>query len=68
MGFKKFIDITEKENLEKLMSENPENFFGILSYAYALSGKFDKVNKLKIIKYFGNISDPTIARRRVFLF
>ena len=66
MGFKKFIDMTHQDNLQKLMDENPKDFYGILAYAYALSGKFDKVNKRKIIKYFGNISDPTGARRRVF--
>ena len=45
------------------MAENPEKFYGILAYAYALSGKFDKIRKLKIIKYFENISDPTGASR-----
>ncbi len=35
-GFKNFLEIAEKEQLEELVTENPEYFYHILPYTYAL--------------------------------
>jgi len=35
-GFKRFLETAEKEQLEKLVEQNPEYFFDILPYAYVL--------------------------------
>ena len=35
-GFKRFLKIAEKSQLEKLVMENPEYFYNILPYTYAL--------------------------------
>lgn len=40
-GFKKFLEVAEKEELENLVSENPQYFYYILPYTYAL-GVSDK--------------------------
>lgn len=40
-GFKRFLEVAEKEKLENLVSENPQYFYYILPYTYAL-GVSDK--------------------------
>ncbi len=35
-GFKRFLEIAEKEQLEALVNENPKYFYNILPYTYAL--------------------------------
>lgn len=40
-GFKRFLEVAEKEELENLVSENPQYFYYILPYTYAL-GVSDK--------------------------
>lgn len=35
-GFKRFLETAEKEQLEALVNENPEYFYNILPYTYAL--------------------------------
>lgn len=35
-GFKRFLETAEKEQLEKLVSQNPEYFYNVLPYTYAL--------------------------------
>lgn len=40
-GFKKFLEVAEKDNIDTLVAENPEYFFDIMPYAYAL-GVTDK--------------------------
>lgn len=35
-GFKRFLEVSEKEQLELLVRENPEYFYNILPYTYAL--------------------------------
>lgn len=35
-GFKRFLETAEKDQLEKLVEENPEYFYNILPYTYAL--------------------------------
>lgn len=35
-GFKKFLEVAEKEQLEQLVSKNPEYFYDILPYVYVL--------------------------------
>ncbi|MFI3260599.1 MAG: DUF2207 domain-containing protein [bacterium] len=51
-SFKKFLNLVEKEKLEKLVDEDPEYFYNILPYAYVL-GVSDKW-----IEKFENISSP----------
>ncbi len=36
LGLKKFIEVAEKERLEKMVEENPSYFYKILPYAYVL--------------------------------
>lgn len=36
LGFRKFIELAEKDRLEMLVAEDPHYFFNILPYAYAL--------------------------------
>jgi uncharacterized membrane protein len=36
LGLKKFIEVAEKERLEKMVEENPSYFYKILPYAYIL--------------------------------
>lgn len=52
LGLKKFIEVAEKQRLEKMVEENPEYFYNILPYAYVL-GVSDKW-----IKQFANIAVP----------
>ena len=40
-GFKRFLEVAEKEQLEELVSQNPQYFYYILPYTYAL-GVSDK--------------------------
>lgn len=48
-GFKKFLQIAEKERLEAMVAENPNYFYDILPYAYVLGvsdewmGKFESM-------------------------
>jgi uncharacterized membrane protein YgcG len=52
LGLKKFIEVAEKQRLEKMVEENPEYFYQILPFAYVL-GVSDKW-----IKQFANIAIP----------
>ena len=48
-GFKKFLETVEKPQLESLVAQNPDYFYDILPYAYAL-GVFDLwINKFENI-------------------
>ena len=48
-GFKKFLEIVEKPKLESLVEQNPEYFYDVLPYTYALGvsdtwiSKFEKI-------------------------
>ena len=50
LGFRDYLNITEKEELEALVRENPNYFYDILPYSYVLGisdkwiGKFEKNN------------------------
>lgn len=52
LGLKKFIEVAEKQRLEKMVEDNPEYFYQILPFAYVL-GVSDKW-----IKQFENIAVP----------
>jgi hypothetical protein len=52
-GFKRFLDtldITEKTKLESLVHENPEYFYYILPYAYALGKSNAWMKKFETIE------------------
>ena len=53
-GFKKFLELAKKEELEALVSKNPQYFFDILPYTYVLG-----VSK-KWIKKFEDIPMPEV--------
>ena len=53
-GFRHFLIVAEKERLEALVSENPNYFYNILPYTYAMN-----ISK-KWIKKFENIPMPEL--------
>ena len=59
-GFKNFLETAEKEQLEKLVLENPEYFYQILPYTYVLDisdkwvSKFEAINLQAPDWYYGN--------------
>ena len=52
LGLKKFIEVAEKDRLEKMAADNPQYFYKILPYAYVLG-----VSKVWI-KQFEGIAVP----------
>ena len=48
-GFKNFLETVEKEQLEKLVLENPEYFYEILPYTYVLDISDTWINKFEAI-------------------
>ena len=50
-GFKKFLKIAEKPQLEKLVMENPEYFYDILPYAYVLGVSDKWIKQFKSITF-----------------
>lgn len=48
-GFKRFIENAEKEQLENLVMKNPEYFYSILSYAYALGVSDKWISQFEVI-------------------
>ena len=64
MGFRNYLDIAEKNQIEMLAEENANYFYDILPYAYALNvsnkwiDKFDKKNvpniDLSALDYYEN--------------
>ena len=52
-GFKKYIELAEKNQIEMLVEQNPNYFYDILPYAYVLG-----VSK-KWVEKFENIPIPT---------
>lgn len=63
MGFKNFLETVNKEQLEKLVSENPEYFYDILPYTYVLDisekwiSKFETINLQAPKWYYGSEFD-----------
>lgn len=59
-GFKNFLETSEKEQLEKLVLENPKYFYEILPFTYVLDisdkwiSKFEKINLQAPDWYYGN--------------
>ena len=48
-GFKRFLETAEKEQLESFVMENPEYFYNILPYTYALGVSDKWINKFEKI-------------------
>ncbi len=48
-GFKNFLEIAEKQQLEELVNKNPEYFYDILPYTYALGVSSTWIEKFKVI-------------------
>ena len=53
LGMKKFIEVAEKERLEKMVEENPSYFYKVLPYAYVLG-----VSKAWIKRFEGMAVPP----------
>lgn len=49
MGFKRFLEISEKERLEAMVAENPNYFYDILPYAYVLGVSDEWMEKFEPI-------------------
>ena len=59
VGFRQFIELTEKDRIEMLVKENPEMFYELLPYAYVLGVSDKWINKFKDIaidppKWYGS--------------
>ena len=50
-GFKRFLETAEKEQLESLVEQNPEYFYNILPYTYALGVSEKWVNQFEGIAF-----------------
>ncbi len=51
IGFKKFLETAEKEKLETLVEENPEYFYNILPYTYALGISDKWMRKFELMAF-----------------
>lgn len=47
LGFKQFIEFTEKDRIKMLASEDPEMFYSVLPYAYVLGVSDQWINKFE---------------------
>lgn len=47
IGFRNFLDVTEKDRIKMLVKENPNYFFDVLPYAYALGVADNYVKKFQ---------------------
>ncbi len=50
LGLKRYLEITEKEKIEMLIKENPENFYNIIPYAYVLNVSDEWIEKYNFVK------------------
>jgi len=55
LGFKRFIEVAEKEKLEMLVEENPNLFFSIMPYAFVLGVSEKWIKDFDVIKVSENI-------------
>ena len=50
LGLKKYIEIAEKDKMEKLVKENPEFYYTVLPYAYVLNVSDKWIEQFNFIK------------------
>ena len=62
LGFRNFLDVAEKEQLEKQVEQNPKYFYDILPYAYVLGLSDVWINKFEAITM--NPSDWLVSDKK----
>ena len=50
LGLKKYIELAEKDKMEKLVKDNPELYYQVLPYAYVLGVSDEWIGKLNFVK------------------
>lgn len=63
LGLKNYIEITEKEKMEKMIKENPEQFYTVLPYAYVLNVSNEYIEQFNFVKTINkkNHKETTLA-------
>ncbi|MBP5426920.1 MAG: DUF2207 domain-containing protein [Clostridiales bacterium] len=51
LGFKKFLEVAEKEKLETLITEDPSYFYNILPYVYVLGISSKWIKKFEVLSF-----------------
>ena len=61
LGLKRYIELAEKEKMEKMVEENPELFYKVLPYAYVLNVSNEWIDQFNFVKTINKKERKDIA-------
>lgn len=61
LGLKKYIELAEKDKMEKLVKDNPELYYQVLPYAYVLGVSDEWIDKFNFVKEINSKNRRDIA-------
>ena len=61
LGLKKYIELAEKDKMEKLVKDNPDLYYQVLPYAYVLGVSDEWIDKFNFVKEINSKNRRDIA-------